>query len=304
MSQSQRILLIGHVEQHHSAALQRAAALAMASGSPLHIAVLVEPFVTYGLLSAELREQIRTSMLNEQQRGWSREADRLKEKGITVTFSVVWTDDIREEIHRHVEEMRPSMLVKDIQPEPLLRRAFVTPLDWYLLRECPVPLHLVSDARHPKPQMIVAAVDPTDPEAQIKGLNDQIIIAATGLATQCGAEFALLFVYNNMPAYMVSGEALAAWADIAEELRSAQHQTFVDLAERHRIPQERRHFVVGNPVTGIIGFAEERQADVVVMGRVHRRGLGKLIGSTTESVLYRLPGSMLAIHPHQSGAET
>lgn len=299
MSQSQRILLIGHGEQRQSAAFQRATALAMAGGAPLHIAVLIEPFVTYSLLAPDLQERIRTSLLNEQQRGWSKEIQRLKEKGVQATLSVLWCEDPREEIVRHVEEMQPAMLVKDVQREALLKRAFVTPLDWYLLRECRVPLHLVNDARHPKPQLIVAAVDPADPEAQYQGLNDQIIRTAAGLATQCSTEFQLLYVYNDIPPYMTSGEAIAGWADIIEELRSTLHQSFVDLAKRHGVPPERRHFVLGNPVMGITDFAQRMQADVMVMGRIHRRAIDKLIGSTTEAVLYRVPGSILAIHPEQ-----
>lgn len=305
MSQMRRILLVGHAEQRQSAAFQRAVALAMVSGAPLHVSVLVEPFMTFPLLASELREQIRQSVLNEQRRCWEKEIEILRDKGIQATCSVVWTENLHEEIIRHVQEIQPDMLVKDIQREPVLKRAFVTPLDWHLLRECPVPLHLVNDSRHPKPQVVVAAVDPTDPEAQYSGLNDQIITAGAGLAMQCGAEFQLLYVYNNIPAYMTgSGETVAGWADVVEELRSALHQSFVDLAERHGVPQERRHFIVGQPVTGITEFAEEQQADVVVMGRVHRKVLDTFIGSTAETVLYRLSGSVLAIQPKDSDAET
>ena len=35
--------------------------------------------------------------------------------------------------------------------------------------------------------------------------------------------------------------------------------------------------------------------DVVVMGRVHRTGVERLIGSTTEHVLDQIPGSVLAV---------
>jgi universal stress protein E len=298
-----RILLVGHAEQQHSAAFSRAAALAMASGAPLHIAVLVEPFLTYPLLAIELREQIRKSVLDEQRRRWNKEVEILKDKGVQATCSVVWTENMHEEIIRHVQEIQPDMLVKDIQREPVLKRAFVTPLDWHLLRECPVPLHLVNDARHPKPQVVVAAVDPSDPDAHYSGLNDQIITAGAGLAMQCRAEFQLLYIYNSLPAYMTSsGESAVGWVDIAEELRSAMHQSFVDLAERHGVPQERRHFIVGHPVSGITEFAQEQQADIVVMGRVHRRVLDNLLGSTTETVLYRLSGSILAIQPKDRDA--
>jgi universal stress protein E len=35
--------------------------------------------------------------------------------------------------------------------------------------------------------------------------------------------------------------------------------------------------------------------DVIVMGKVQSRGLGKLLGSTTEHILYQAPCSILAV---------
>lgn len=298
MSQTRRILLVGHPEHRKSAAFHRAVALAAASSTPLHIAILVEPFMTYSLLGNEIKDKLRQSLLNEQRSGWDKEVEILREKGVQATCSVAWAENLHEEIICQVRELQPLMLVKDVHREPALRRAFVTPLDWHLLRSCPAPLHLVNDARHPKPKVIVAAVDLTDVEAQHAGLNDQVIAAGVNLARQCDAEFQLLYVHDNLPVYLAgNGEVAADWADIAESLRASLHQSFVALAERHDIPQARRHFIIGQPIAGIIDFAQAQQADVVVMGRVHRRAVGKWLGSTTEAVLYRLPGSVLAIQP-------
>ncbi|AZD61173.1 Universal stress protein family 5 [Pseudomonas chlororaphis subsp. aurantiaca] len=61
------------------------------------------------------------------------------------------------------------------------------------------------------------------------------------------------------------------------------------------MPEERRHFILGQPVTVLANFVTENQADVLVMGRVHREGLEKLVGSTTEHALYQLPCSLLAL---------
>jgi len=298
MNQTRKILLIGHTLQRKSAAFQRAVALAMVGDTPLHIAVLVEPFMTYALLASESREAIRQSMLNEQRRCWNEEVETLRSKGVQASCSVTWAENLHEEILCHVRELQPLMLIKDVQREPVLKRTFVTPLDWHLLRSCPVPLHLVSDARHPRPKVVVAAVELSDVEVQRSGLNDQIIAAGIGLATQCGARFQLIHIHDNMPAYLAStGEAAADWSEIAEELRVALHQSFVTLAERHDIAPEQRHFIIGQPVAGIIDFALAHQADVVVMGRVHRKLLDRWLGSTTEAVLHRLSGSVLAIHP-------
>ncbi|MNG31746.1 universal stress protein UspE [compost metagenome] len=45
----------------------------------------------------------------------------------------------------------------------------------------------------------------------------------------------------------------------------------------------------------IQAFIDEFEADVVVMGTVHRAGLERLLGSTTERALYSVPGSVLAV---------
>ncbi|MNG38797.1 Universal stress protein family protein [compost metagenome] len=61
------------------------------------------------------------------------------------------------------------------------------------------------------------------------------------------------------------------------------------------MPEERRHFLMGSPLRGIAEFAREQAIDVVVMGRVHRKVVDKLVGSTIEHALYHIPSSILAV---------
>jgi len=55
MGQYQRLFLIADPAMRHSQALQRAAALAEASGAALHITAFVEPFATFALLERDVR---------------------------------------------------------------------------------------------------------------------------------------------------------------------------------------------------------------------------------------------------------
>jgi universal stress protein E len=171
----------------------------------------------------------------------------------------------------------------------------VTPLDCHLLRDCPVPVHLVNRATHSLPRRVVAAVDPANPQAN--ALNQRIIEAAGAMALQCNAPLHLLHACDLSPAF--NGEAslvAGAWdEDFAEALRESLHAAFINLAERWSIPPERRHFVIGLPVPVIHEFLDEFEADVVVMGTEQRAGLDRLIGSTTERALYSVSGSLLAV---------
>ncbi len=67
------------------------------------------------------------------------------------------------------------------------------------------------------------------------------------------------------------------------------------MASRYGVPSDRRHFILGPPVSALSDFANEQQVDVIVMGRVQYHGLEKLLGSTTEHILYQVPCSVLAV---------
>ena len=56
-------------------------------------------------------------------------------------------------------------------------------------------------------------------------------------------------------------------------------------------------FSVGPPTLTLVEFTREAGIDVLVMGRIQRRGLQRYVGNTTEHLLYQMPGSVLAIRP-------
>ena len=299
MSQYQRLLLIADPSMRHYAALQRAMALAEASGAALHIAMFVEPLAVF---DDNFQELPREGQLEERRRWLRQETAALSAKGIQVTLEVVWSNQALAEILLHVAQMQPDLLIKDVQRESALKRVFITPLDWHLLRECPVPVHLVSAAEHALPRKVLAAVDSASPQAQSCGLNERIIQVANDLALQCDAELHLLHTYDLSASYVWDGAAGAAgavpWsAELVDGLRNSLLLAFTTLADRYGVPAERRHFVMGSAINTIADFALQTQTDVLVMGTVQRHGLGKLLGSTSEYVLYQAPCNILAVKP-------
>lgn len=294
MGQYQRLLLIADPAMRDSAALQRASALAEASGAALHIAAFVEPSGSFALLDKSAREQVREGYLQDCREWLVGVAALLRSKGITVTSEVVSTSDTLKDILQYVAEMQPDLLIKDVQHESALKRAFITPLDGHLLRECPVPVHLLGPSHHALPRMVIAAVDPSRLAGE--GLNQRIIQAANGLALQCNAELHLVHCYDLSAAFLAdAGVGGVGWSNLDGHACDAQEQSFVALAEHYGVPTERRHFIIGAPITQLSDFARHLDADVLVMGTVQRKGLNKLIGSTTEHILFQAPCSILAV---------
>lgn len=296
MSPYQRLLLIADPSRHGQGALLRAGALAEASGAALHIMTHAKPQVGLSLLDPDLRDQTRGSVMQEHRDWLEDKVGLLRCQGVAVTSEAIWTDSPLEEILGHVADRRPDLLLKDVQHEPALKRVFATPLDWQLLRECPVPVHLVGQAAHALPRKVLAAVDPSQPNTQIAGLNERIIRLAHELAVQCSAELHLLHAYDLTRAHLSGlGEHISWHADFIDELKNRLSMAFNALAEQQGVPAERRHFIKGPPSWAVADFAEQTRMDVVVMGAAHRRGLKKLLGGTTEQTLNQLSSSVLVV---------
>ncbi|MEB2858834.1 universal stress protein [Pseudomonas atacamensis] len=297
MGQYERLLLVADQTLHQSAAMLRAIALAKASGAALDVRAFVSP-VPITHLWEEKIDDVDALRYQRRYRRWvADELEQLSNQGLDGTVDVVFSSHPLLDILKTVHVLKPDLLIKDVRLEPALKRVFITPLDCHLLRECPIPVHLVNQIRYALPHRVVATVDPFDPDTQISGLNDVIIRSANALAVQCDVPLHLLCAYDlsaafNGDAPMING----GWnEDLANELRQTLHQAFVALADRHGVPPERRHFVMGHPVQVINEFVEQYLADVVVMGTVHRVGIERVIGSTTERALYSVPGSILAV---------
>ena len=294
MSQYQRLLLIINPALRHSSAINHAAALAKASGASLHIAALSPSSKWLSLLEEGDRESGRERYLQDH-RGWlEAQAENLRGRGIEVTTEVAWAEDIKQDIIEHVTDMQPDVLVKEVQHESALKRAFFTPLDWHLLRHCPVPVFLVGGSSFVLPRKVVAAVEVSDVESTDNELNDRIIKQACSLAMQCNAELHLLYACDISAAFLADIGGLTL-ADLTHALRRDLETSFIELADRLGVPSDRRHFIEGNPVKALSEFADEHNVDVIVMGRVQSHGVDKLLGSTTEHILYQVPCCVLAV---------
>lgn len=304
MSQTPRLLLIAPPAMTRTPAFDRAAALARAMQLPLHIVAFdyLQALAVAGLFAPEQIAQARDGYLQSHRQWFDEQARSMSEQGIEVTREVLWVQHPFEEILHFVNEMPLALIVKDAEEEPALKRVFFTPLDWQLLRDCPVPVHLVTNALNPRPRNVLAIVDVLRSDEQDRVFNDQIIDAAVKLAGQCAAALELVHVYDWVAVYAqdMGVGVLPLSVGIYEVLGEAQFEAFAALAERHGVPPERRHFIEGTPLSCICDFATAHRTDVIVMGTVQHKGLKKLLGSTAEQLLHRAPCSVLAIKPDKT----
>ncbi|RBJ85806.1 universal stress protein [Pseudomonas sp. MWU12-2534b] len=301
MSQTPRLLLIAPQQMQRTPAFERTEQLALAMQLPVHIVALdhLQALTLAGLFQSHEAEQLQAAYL-EQHRQWlEQQAQGMRERGLQVTCEARWVSQAYQEILLFANEMPLALIIKDAHAESAMRRIFYTPLDWQLLRDFALPVHLVTEARHPRPRRVLAIIDVLRSEEQDLQFNDQIVDAAVQLAEQCEAELDLLHVYDWVAVYAkdTGVGALSLASGLYEALGTAQRDVYRSLAERHGVPPERSHFMEGMPLQQICRFAEEHQSDVIVMGTTQHRGLHKRLGSTAEHLLLQAPCSIWAVKP-------
>lgn len=305
MSEQSRFMLIVSPLMENSPAFDRAAALARASGAALHIVAFdyLEGLATAGMVNEQALEQMRLGYV-ERHRHWLEEQARpLRKTGLLVTTEVIWVQSPLQEILIHLKEQPMALLIKALEHESLLSRLMFTPLDIHLLRECPVPLHFVSHVQHALPRKIVAAVDPFHCDGQYKGFNDRILREASKLASTCDAELNVIYAYDlsSISADEFGFDNASAFFSSlkAKSLFDAQGDAFRELADRNGIAPEQQHMIMGDPAKVLCRYAEAYDIDVIVMGRVGHRGMGRLVGGTVEHLLYKMPCSVWVVSPEE-----
>ena len=214
--------------------------------------------------------------------------------GLEVTTEVAWADDMEQDILAHVSEMQPDLLIKEVQHESVLKRAFFTPLDWYLLRHCPIPVYLVGGSGFVLPRKIVAAVEVSDTESPDNELNERIIQQATGLAMQCGAELHLLYACDISAGFLADMDGLTL-ADLTKALRKRPGKNFPQVGGPVWGGRRSSTFHYGTPRFGTERVRQRAECRCDRDGKSPVPWSGQALGSTTEHILYQVPCCVLAV---------
>jgi len=117
---------------------------------------------------------------------------------------------------------------------------------------------------------------------------------ARDLAALFGAELSVLHVVEYVPVEPM-GETLLPAMQIEEELVTRAKQRLAELAVNLGIATVRCDVAAGNIKAEIVRAAQERHADLIVLGSRERRGPSILVNFTEDTVLHAAPCDVLAV---------
>ncbi|WJW76340.1 universal stress protein [Thiohalobacter sp. IOR34] len=134
---------------------------------------------------------------------------------------------------------------------------------------------------------ILAAVDFSEQSARI-------IDRARQLARQNDARLTVLHVVDYLPPVDVDA-ILPPIEDVQSQLEEAASARLHDLLRA--LPHDGlvERVVSGLPRQEILRLAEKEGIELIVLGSHGRRGLGRLLGSTTDGVLHRASCDVLVV---------
>lgn len=251
------------------------------------------------MLSMDERENMRQAVIDDRKEWLSHLINvNFSQSASTIDIKVVWHNRPYESIIYEVIEERYDLIVKGTHQHDTLKSVIFTPTDWHIMRKAPVPVLLVKEHDWPIGGQIVAAVNVGVDIDEHKSLNDEITRHALQFANLLKSSVHLVNAFPGSPTNIVIEIPEFDPVHYTKNIKHHHTQALQELANRHHIVDNNCHLDQGLPEDVIPKYAENLDAELVVLGTVGRQGISAaLIGNTAEHVIDKLDCDVLAIKP-------
>jgi universal stress protein A len=115
------------------------------------------------------------------------------------------------------------------------------------------------------------------------------------LAELSGAKSSLVHVVEYSSSSYPSDLPLASALELDDRLKKKAEVELKELAITHGFSDAKRYVELGVPKQEIVRIAEEKMADLIVIGSHGRHGIQRLLGSTANGVLHLAKCDVLAV---------
>ena len=263
-------------------------------GCRVHVLrVLHDPRAELRAVEVDQHWAQKTVLMQAEQEALEALVDPWRARMPCVTALVVWHKRFHRGVLDVARDVGADLIVKQAETTSRIAEVVRTPDDWHLLREAGCAVLLVKSGLWIEQPTLLAAVDALDDEHQ--RLSAQVLAVATALAGQLCGTVELASAYPTLQPW--PGDLGTAY-DYGR-LRSAM---LADMDARQRAllgplaTHVRRHVVEGEPAVVLERLADDRAAEIVVLGTAARRGVPALVlGNTSEALLHRCHRDVLAV---------
>lgn len=244
----------------------------------------------------EPADAIISARIEDAHRRLERQADMLREQGVTVRSTVRWDYPVYEAVVRQVLRHEVELLIVPARGTGDIGRRTLHYREARLIETCPCPLLLLKTPEVYAKGCIVAAVDPLHAFEVPEELDETIVAAAKAISYALADE--PVHLYHADPPPCDSGVGVSFDSERQRSYRARVHARVRDLAERHNVRGENIHLESGAVETDLPNFAYASHADVIVMGALSRTYTERaILGHKAEQVLDSAGCDVLVVKP-------
>jgi universal stress protein E len=202
---------------------------------------------------------------------------------------------LHESIIKRAVALGVDCILKPLRHHGLLRQLLFTATDWQLVRQCPLPLWLVSHFYQLSGKPILAAVDVAETDAEHLALNQRVLQQAVAVAVMLHGSLHMVNASGLTP---LVGLAEPLAYDSAERFKLHQVAVALQVAASYQIEPERVHCEQGSVDRVINYWSHQIDAGIIVLGDTTRAGLRSLLGGgVAEAVMSKTDSDVLIVKP-------
>ena len=239
---------------------------------------------------------------------WSNKHPPETERSIEKTRDVRYRGNSNEAdaINEEVENNNYDLVVKYTKDEEKLTSLIFTPIDWQLLRKCPIPVLMVRDGDWKHQRRILVAVNVSGEQEYQDEFNQELVETGISLAENLNrGNVHLVAAYPSAPINMAIDLPEFNTSGYENGIRGQHLINMKALRQKFGIDEDHTHVREGFPEEVIPEVAKEIEAELVILGTVGRTGLSAaLLGNTAEHVISKLSCNLLGIKPSKKMIKT
>ena len=305
MSLPRLILLVVDPEMRSTAASLRAFDIARRGGARLHLLMAVFDPRLDAIAERVSPEQQRDAQAQriETHLHWLKAFAAEHGDGLAdLCCEVVWARAMHAAVITRVLELKPDLVIKDLICESVLgKRNTIRSPEWRLARLCPATLLLVQQDSGNRSNLMVATVDPTHRDADMRELDDRVVRAALPLAMVLAAPLRFVHVFPHRRDEESAGADPTAAP--LEALRREDADAFAQFAESHGIAADKCRVLNGNVVEEILRYTERHSTGLLVIGSEYGNSSDpSLLGSHAEALIAQAGCDLLLVKPRNFDA--
>jgi len=125
----------------------------------------------------------------------------------------------------------------------------------------------------------------------------QVLARGIDIARLNQADILLAHVVEYLPPLDFGYEPIIVpdWHSNEEAILKQAETSLQEIADEYKIDKDNMIVLTGTPKLEIIRYADDKQADLIVIGSHGRHGLQRLLGSTATPVLHNAKCDVLAV---------